>query len=133
MSKDLSRMHRAKIKRDKRMYDITGTYRWVPYKQWEQEVIRNPTGPTALRAKREKDPDLNKIEVDIIAIGVSGTKREDLDVPPMPEAKEVKRLDLTFRSIGESLARRFGFRTAEEGKGSAQKKRIKNEGERKDK
>ena len=119
----------GKIKRDKIMFDAKGVGRYVPYRQWESEVVNNPTGPTAQRAKKNKDPDLEKITINVIPIR-HGEREE---VPVEHRGGKVQTITTPYTRIPGGIdpetARRMGFRSAEEGKGSRQKpmKRIKGE------
>jgi len=126
MTKDLSRMNRARIKRDKIMIDSKGVKRYVPFNQWKSEVVNNHTGVTATRAKRNKDPDLKKLSIDVIGIK-HGSSRQDTKVTPSKMPKLKMRKDHRLLTLRGEVARRMGFRSAEEGKGSKQKVKVKNE------
>jgi len=116
MGRDLSMMNRGTVKKDKKMYDSTGTMRYVPFKKWEREVVNNPQGPTAQRAKKEKDPDLKKISVDVIQIRHGGKDMGPIKTPiPGVEEKGTRR-DLRGTTLDKETAKRMGFRRAEEGK-----------------
>jgi len=95
----------------------SGLVQKVPKKVWETEIITNPTGPTARRAKLSKDPDLEKIKVARIDWKVWA---ESPIVEPQGEVKTrsiaEKIKDLSMSIISPKRAKELGFRTAEEGK-----------------
>jgi len=115
--KDLTGRGRGKAKLDKEVVTARGDIRIVPYKQWEFTILRDPTGPTAQRAKRNNDPDLNNIKVDTIGVG------EFLEAPVIDVQekkylpKTTPRRDLRPTSRSTEKARQQGFIPAEEGKG----------------
>jgi len=120
--KDLSRMNRAKLKKPKMMLDAKGTLHEVPYGKWEQEVINNPNGVTARRAVRDKDPDINNIKVKVLRLKTFGSK----EMPKRSRAelpRGQRKTNYNLSTLSPEEAKRMGFRTAEAGKESRQKKK----------
>jgi len=114
--KDLTGRGRGKVRLDKEVVLPNGSIKVVPYKQWEFVVIRNPTGATAQRAKANKDPDLEKIRVGTIPVGVF------LDAPvvdvPMKRVRPIRTplKDLRPTTRTSEKAKELGLIPAEEGR-----------------
>jgi len=104
----------------KRILDSKGVWQEVDFGKWRNEVINNPTGPTAQRAKAAKDPDLKRIDIDVIKLdhGKSSKSGEPSEVPT-PHAHPTRTVDLS--GMAAELQKRPGFRAAEAGKESKQK------------
>jgi len=109
-------INRGKQGGRKRIIDARGTLVEVPFSQWKREVITNPTGLTAQRAKRDKDPDLEKLSIDVIRVK-HGDKSEtgEPNRVPLPDAKATH-TGLRGAFTKEAL-KRLLFREASEGKG----------------
>jgi hypothetical protein len=117
---------RGKLNKDKKMVDAKGTIRYVPYGKWRNEIIKNPHGVTAQRAKAEGDPDLDKIQVEVLRVG-RWEERAEKQSLPIPRAKVTRVTDLTGTNLTPEEAKRMGFRPAEAGKTSMQKVKEKDE------
>ena len=109
---------RGKAKGDKKMYGPDGTGRYVSYNQWKTEVVFNPKGTTAMRAKKENDPDLKEIVIPVIGIN-HGSNPETVKMAKDPGNFVVpSRGGPTVAStISPEKAKQMGFRKAENGKG----------------
>jgi len=110
-------INRGKQAGYKRIKDARGTWVDVPFKQWKREVIINPGGPTALKAIRDKDPDLNKITIPVIRPNdskVAGTGEPSKSSIPQTKPSKIDGLRGVFTR--EALERLL-FREASEGKG----------------
>jgi len=71
MTRRLSRRGYGTVKPDKKLYTLSHgveVVEHVPQGRWVQEILKNPNGLTATKAKQDNDPDLNKIEVPVIGI-----------------------------------------------------------------
>ena len=112
---------RGNLNKDKKMYGPDGTGRHVPFTQWKREVLNNPKGETAQRAKRENDPDLGKLNIPIIGI-VHGPDPRNVTVAKDPGnfATESRSGPVVVATISPEKAKAMGFRKAEEGKGGRQ-------------
>ena len=110
-------INRGKQAGYKRIKDARGTWVDVPFKQWKREVIINPGGPTALKAIKDKDPDLNKITIPVIRPNdskVAGTGEPNRIPIPMVDSKP----DIGLRgAFTKEALERLLFREASEGKG----------------
>lgn len=108
---------RGKQRNRKYIIDARGTLVEVPYSQWKREVVTNPGGPTASRAKRDKDPDLNKVTIDVVRVkhGEKAGTGEPSKVP-LPQAKPTRETGLKGAFTKDAL-KRLLFREASEGKG----------------
>lgn len=123
---------RGERRPDKVMYDARGIGQEVPYAQWREEVLNNPTGPTAKRAQKENDPDLNKIEIDVIQI--KNVPRTVEDKPKSMPMVTPKGDTVTVKpTLTEEQARKRGFIEAEDGSFVANPKRKYTEEEKKEK
>jgi len=109
----------------KRILDSKGTWREVEFDYWKREVINNPLGPTAQRAKKAKDPDLDNIKIDVIAIRHDKPSGTGLPRPRRQLVRGKRTTDLS--GMAKELQQRPGFRSAEAGKPSKQKK-VKKDG-----
>ena len=108
---------RANLNKDKQMYGPDGTGRYVPFNQWKREVLNNPKGETAQRAKREGDPDLGKLSIPVIGITHGSDPRNVAVVKdPVNFATESKSGPVVIATISPEKAKMMGFRKAEEGK-----------------
>ena len=101
-----------------------GIIQKVPKKAWEVEILANPTGLTAQRAKANKDPDLEGIKVARINWKVW---TESPVIEPQgkiePSTSIVQRIqDLSMSPISPKRAKELGFRTEEEGKDKSKSK-----------
>lgn len=123
---------RGEKRPNKIMYDVRGIGQKVPYAQWEEEVVNNPTGPTALRAQKENDKDLEKIQVDVIRIKHGSTKVDDKpkNMPLVTRRKDTVTVKPT---LTEEEARKRGFISAEEGSLAVNPKTTYSEEEKKEK
>lgn len=101
----------------KRIKDARGTWVDVPFTQWKREVIINPGGPTAQKAIKDKDPDLEKISIPVIR--PNDSKRAGTGEPnkiPLPIVNPIPDKGLRGAFTKEAL-KRLLFREASEGKG----------------
>jgi len=124
-TKDLTLSGRGQYKEDKEIVTARGDIQIVPYKKWEFTIIRNPTGPTAQRAKRQNDPDLEKIKVGTIPVGAF-LDAPVIDVPEKrtpPVVTPVRDLRPTSRTPEESRA--MGMIPQEYGKRTWKPKKLK--------
>jgi len=110
-------IRRGKQAGRKRILDARGTWVEVSYKRWKREVVTNPTGPTALKAKRDKDPDLKNVSIDVIQMRNSNKSGTGEPVKtPLGEARPTIERGLKGATTKERL-KRLLFREAADGKG----------------
>lgn len=127
MVKRISRSGYGTYREDKKLYHMvhgSEVYEYVPYKKWESEVVANPNGLTATKAKQQKDVDLDKIEVPVIGINHDHRvkRRDTLPITPTKTIKERISSVTVKPNITVETGKRWGWRTAEEGRGVKQHK-----------
>ena len=121
MVKRLSSRGYGTYKPDKKLYSLfhgVETYKYVLYNKWAKEVVNNPNGLTAIKAKQENDPDLDKIEIPVI--GINHNHRVPHQTKAIPKFIRAKKERSTVAvkppNITPETGKRWGWRTAEEGK-----------------
>jgi len=118
MVKRITREGYGTYKPDKKLYHISHgseVYEYVNWRVWEREVVANPKGLTATRAKEQKDADLDNIEIPVI--GINHNHRAPNQVKTVNNSSIPIKTTRVFKpNIDAETAKRLGWRTAEEGK-----------------
>ena len=126
MTRRLSRRGYGTVKPDKKLYTLSHgveVIEYVPHGRWVQEIVKNPNGLTATKAKQEKDTDLNKIEIPVIGINHDHRVPRRDTLPIVPDKVIKERSSVSVKpNITEETGKRWGWRTAEEGKSVRQHK-----------
>jgi hypothetical protein len=123
MEKDLTYSRNQRPQPFKEVVGTGGTIQKVPMKKWIREVVKNPNGETAVRARKKNDPDLKKVHLATLSHVTMVDPEEIVERMESHRPQVSPQTDLTCRTLDQKVAKEMGFRPAEAGKfGQSNKK-----------